>query len=98
MNGSDCGIAWTAPWRVEVTDALRTGDNLVEIEVTNPWMNRLIAEAAAPTGELFEPVTTVYAPDAPIRSAGLSGPVVLELHTTGPPDDHAGAMTSNVDS
>ena len=71
VNGTDCGVAWTFPFRVEITDALRDGDNDVEIEVTNAWMNRLIAEAGSPTGELFAPVTAVYEPNAPVRSAGL---------------------------
>lgn len=77
VNGIDCGVVWTAPWRLDVTAALRPGRNTVEVEVANAWMNRLIAEAADPSGELFAPVASVYAPDAPPRPAGLSGPVVL---------------------
>ena len=42
-------------------------------------MNRLIAEAAAPTGEIFGPVAGVYSADAPVHASGLSGPVVLRL-------------------
>jgi hypothetical protein len=79
VNGVDCGIAWTAPWQVDVTAALRAGRNTVEVEVANAWMNRLIAEAAAPTGEIFAPVATVYAPDAPVQESGLRGPVVLRV-------------------
>jgi hypothetical protein len=79
VNGTDRGIVWTAPWRVDVTGALRPGRNTVEVEVANAWMNRLIAEAQAPTGELFAPVAGVYAADAPVQTAGLTGPVVLEL-------------------
>ena len=45
----------------------------------NAWMNRLIAEAGAPSGELFGPDTAVYEPDAPIRPSGLMGPVRLLL-------------------
>jgi hypothetical protein len=79
VNDVDCGIAWTGPYRVEVTAALRPGPNLVRIDVANAWMNRLIAEAAAPTGEVFAPVAGVYAPDAPVRPSGLSGPVTLRF-------------------
>jgi hypothetical protein len=42
-----------------------------------PWRNRLIAEASAPTGELFEPMTTVFEASAEPLDAGLAGPVVL---------------------
>ncbi len=41
VNGIDCGIAWTAPYEVEVTKALRKGKNKIEIEVVNTWHNAL---------------------------------------------------------
>jgi hypothetical protein len=72
-------VVWTAPWRIDVAAAVRPGRNTVQVEVANAWMNRLIAEAAAPTGEVFAPVAGVYAADAPVHPAGLSGPVVLEV-------------------
>ena len=55
VNDTDCGVTWTAPWRVDVTGALRPGRNRIEIDVANAWMNRLIAEASRPTGEIFPP-------------------------------------------
>ncbi|MGY1802459.1 glycosyl hydrolase [Blastococcus sp. SYSU D00922] len=79
VNGADQGVVWTAPWQVDVTGALRRGANRVEIDVANAWMNRLIAEAAAPTGEIFGPVAGVYEADAPVRVSGLTGPVTLRL-------------------
>jgi alpha-L-rhamnosidase len=80
VNGIDCGITWTAPFEADVTGALRPGRNAVVVEVANAWMNRLIAEARHPTGEIFAPVAGVYEPDAEIRPAGLSGPVVLRAY------------------
>ncbi|MFY9927996.1 MAG: glycosyl hydrolase [Streptosporangiaceae bacterium] len=80
VNGVDCGIAWTAPFEADVTGALHPGRNTVVVEVANAWMNRLIAEARHPTGEIFAPVAGVYEPDAEIRPAGLSGPVVLQVY------------------
>jgi len=41
VNGRDCGIAWTAPYEVEITGALQKGKNLIEIEVVNTWHNAL---------------------------------------------------------
>ena len=87
-------MTWTAPWRVDVsgalrpgrnrieidvTAALRPGRNVVEVDVANAWMNRLIAEAARPSGRIFAPVAGVYAADAPIRASGLLSGVVLQL-------------------
>jgi hypothetical protein len=41
INGKDCGIAWTNPYEVEITGALKKGRNKIEIEVVNTWHNAL---------------------------------------------------------
>ena len=41
INGKDCGIAWTAPYEIEITGALKKGKNTIEIEVVNTWHNAL---------------------------------------------------------
>ena len=41
VNGKDCGIAWTAPYEVEIMGALKKGKNKIEIEVVNTWHNAL---------------------------------------------------------
>lgn len=41
INGKDCGIAWTEPYEVEITGALKKGNNTIEIEVVNTWHNAL---------------------------------------------------------
>lgn len=79
VNGIDCGVAWTAPFRVDVTAAVCAGANSLEVEVATPWRNRLIAEALAPTGDIFAPTTEVFQPTATPLPAGLAGPVTLEL-------------------
>ena len=77
VNGRDCGVAWTAPFRVDVTAAVAAGRNVLEVEVVTPWRNRLIAEAGTSTGEVFEPMTTVFEASAEPLDAGLAGPVLL---------------------
>ena len=44
LNGKDCGIAWTPPYRIDITDALRSGENQLEIRVANTWLNRLMGD------------------------------------------------------
>lgn len=44
VNGVPCGVAWCAPWEVDVTTALRAGVNTVEIRYTNNWYNRLVGD------------------------------------------------------
>ncbi len=48
LNGRKLGILWKAPFRVDLTSAARTGENLLEIEVTNLWPNRLIGDEQLP--------------------------------------------------
>ena len=80
VNGVDCGVAWTPPFGVDITAAVSRGRNTLEVEVATPWRNRLIAEAQAPSGELFAPMTTVFEPIAAFLPAGLAGPVAVVVH------------------
>ena len=41
INGTDCGTAWTVPYEVDITQALKKGLNTLEIEVTNTWANAI---------------------------------------------------------
>jgi hypothetical protein len=77
VNGVDQGVWWTAPFRRDITDALRAGDNRLEIIVTNYWANRLIGdEQPGATRFTFAPIRP-YSADSPLRPSGLLGPVRL---------------------
>jgi hypothetical protein len=48
LNGKELGVVWTAPWRIEISSALKTGSNDLKIEVANLWPNRLIGDETKP--------------------------------------------------
>jgi hypothetical protein len=48
LNGQNLGVAWCAPWRIPIGEALRQGENHLEIEVVNCWPNRLIGDGLMP--------------------------------------------------
>lgn len=78
LNGRDLGLVWCAPWRVDVTDALREKGNRLEIEVVNTWANRIIGDQALPAEKRFTSETNpAFGPDSPLLPAGLVGPVRL---------------------
>ncbi|HEX4341904.1 MAG TPA: glycosyl hydrolase, partial [Verrucomicrobiae bacterium] len=78
LNGKNCGTVWTQPYRVDITSALQTGTNSLEIRVANTWNNRLIGERSVPQAERK---TWTNAPDRPANAsllpAGLLGPVKI---------------------
>jgi hypothetical protein len=77
VNGKAVATAWHAPYRVDITSALRPGKNAVTIEVVNLWPNRLIGDkqpGATPVG--FAPASP-YTANSPLLPSGLLGPVRL---------------------
>ncbi len=60
VNGRNLGVLWKQPYRVDVTEALVPGENTLEINVANLWVNRLIGDERLPDD-------TEYAPDGAIK-------------------------------
>jgi alpha-L-rhamnosidase/Glycosyl hydrolases family 2, sugar binding domain len=78
INGKSMGIVWKTPFRVDVTEGLKQGENMVEIKVTNLWVNRLIGDQQPGVGEKITYTTMkFYRPDSPLKTSGLLGPVRL---------------------
>ncbi len=65
MNGTDCGVLFWAPYRLDVTDSVRPGDNEVLVEVRNTMANRL-EHAERPSG-LLGPVRLMGLPEPGVR-------------------------------
>lgn len=78
VNGRDCGVVWTSPWRVDITDAVKPGVNSLQIRVANLWSNRLIGDSAQEAQKRVAWTTwNPYTKDSPLLESGLLGPVRL---------------------
>jgi len=80
LNGKELGALWTSPWSVDISAAAKAGSNSLEIAVVNGWNNRLVGDASLPTERRLTSLTAqTVKPDAPLQSAGLLGPVTVQL-------------------
>lgn len=80
LNGCDCGTVWTAPYRADITQALRQGGNTLEITIANTWANALQGsdQGRPPFGGIW--TNGKYRrTERTLLPAGLLGP--LELRT-----------------
>lgn len=78
LNGQDCGLAWTAPYEVDITDALQQGQNQLELIVVNTWANALQGndEGKAPFDNIW--TNARYRKASPeLLPAGLFGPIQI---------------------
>jgi hypothetical protein len=48
LNGKDLGILWKPPFRADITDAAKAGENVLEVKVANLWVNRMIGDEQLP--------------------------------------------------
>ena len=79
VNGIDCGTVWTAPYRADITSALKKGTNELEIEVTNTWATALkgVDEGKAPYDGIWTNAKYRKQEDT-LLPAGLLGILTIE--------------------
>jgi hypothetical protein len=49
VNGHIFDTLWCAPWRVDISPAIKAVDNALQIKVVNLWPNRMIGDAHQPS-------------------------------------------------
>jgi hypothetical protein len=72
VNGKDLGVLWKAPYCVEITGAVKPGDNALEVQVVNLWPNRLIGDETMPEDSSRNPNGTLKEWPAWVREGKAS--------------------------
>jgi hypothetical protein len=75
LNGKLLGLLWKEPFLIDITHAVATGNNDLEISVTTLWTNRLI-------GDEHLPPENNYSKDGPVEE--LPAWVIQNLPNPGP--------------
>jgi hypothetical protein len=84
LNGTSLGIVWKPPYKLDISGALQPGENILEIDVANTWVNRLIGDARRVGKQRYTKtnITRSGTPGKPWKDlepkrSGLFGPVTL---------------------
>jgi len=83
LNGKSLGIAWTKPYRFDVTNAVKEGRNDLRVEVINTWSNRIIGDITSTkkytkTNLNVRGSRELLWTETPLLPSGLIGPVQLK--------------------
>lgn len=78
VNGQKCGTAWTTPYAVDITKAVKRGNNTLEITVVNTWANALQGnDLGTPPYEGIWTNGKYRRASKELLPAGLLGPVTI---------------------
>jgi len=81
INGEKVSVLWKPPFKSEITDKLKIGQNYLEIRVSTTWRNRLVGEVLTNSEDIANNL-----PNYPIQrlrgltllKSGLLGPVKIQ--------------------
>ena len=78
LNEKPLGVWWHPPFQVDITEAVKSGTNKIEVRVTNLWVNRLIGDQQPNVSKKITYTTMpFYQADSPLLPSGLLGPVKI---------------------
>jgi len=77
LNGKSLRTLWTTPYCIDISNFIKLGTNILKIEVTSSWFNRLVYDAGQPESQ--RKTWTIDGPnkDSELRESGLLGPVII---------------------
>jgi hypothetical protein len=78
VNGKNVGTLWKPPYKIEITNAIKSGSNAIEIRVTNQWTNRIAGDALHPDKKILSGAGLSFGPPSgDLKISGLLGQVKL---------------------
>ncbi len=90
VNGKSAGILWTKPYSLNIEEFVKEGENKLEVQITNLWINRLTGDINLPEEEKFCRTNRPPVIDNDtgyddltwrIQTSGLLGPVTIKETT-----------------
>jgi hypothetical protein len=83
INGKEKGVVWTKPFRTDISEDLKHGDNTLQIKVVNSWYNRVAGDELSSGGKRYTSTNIVLHNDfrgvrmekIRLEPSGLIGPV-----------------------
>ncbi len=78
LNGHDLGVVWTKPFRVDITEVVKSGRNLLEVSVINSWRNRLVGDRGKPQSQRYTKTNITIQKTWRLLDSGLLGPVTIQ--------------------
>jgi hypothetical protein len=78
VNGTTVDILWAFPFRCDITGQLKTGNNKLEVRVTNEWTNRLAGDRLAKPGNKVLN-SNLFVRGDQLNDSGLLGPVSINM-------------------
>lgn len=89
LNGKDVGTLWKPSYIADITDFVQSGDNKLEVSITNLWINRLLGDEKLPRKKRKTSTNLVNEArydkiresdaDKYLRISGLLGPVNIQF-------------------
>lgn len=78
INGKNIGTVWKKPFKLDISEAIKAGDNNIQVKVTNTWVNRLIGDAQ-PDVKVKTTFTTMpfYRANSALLPSGIIGEVKI---------------------
>ena len=78
VNGQSAGVLWTEPYSLNISNLVKEGENILTVDVTGTWYNRLVYDASLPEAERKTWTIAGPAAGSEFHDSGLLGPVRIE--------------------